>query len=88
MTAQQIQTIGNALARPGRLGDGGDRARVRGRRSGLGVAAAALSAGPALVGKAVVAVFGEDEMIQQRNAEQISQLRAAVWSGRDLRGSA
>jgi hypothetical protein len=35
----------------------------------LGVAAAALSAGPAVVGEAVVALSGEYEMIQQRNAE-------------------
>jgi hypothetical protein len=79
MTAQQIQTIGNALAdRPGRLGNGGDRARVGGRRGGLGVAAAALSAGPALVGEAVVALFGEDEMIEERNAEQITASRSRL----------
>ena len=31
-------------------------------------------AGPALVREAVVALFGEDEMVQQRNAEQIGRL--------------
>jgi hypothetical protein len=39
---------------------------------GLGVAAAALSAGPALVGEAVVAFFGENEMIEERNPEQFA----------------
>jgi hypothetical protein len=60
--------------RSGRLGDGGDRAGVGGCRGGLGVAAAPLSARPALVGEAVIAFFGEDEMIEKRNAEQFSGL--------------
>ena len=58
-----------AGCRSGRLGDGGDWTRPGGRRRGLGVAAAPLSAGPALVSEAVVAFFGENEMIEKRNAE-------------------
>jgi hypothetical protein len=91
MTAQQIQTIGNALGcRPGRLGDGGDWARAGGRRGGLGVAAAALSAGPALVGEAVVAFFGQNEMIEEGDAEEFTGLAqpfgqdAIFGTGRDV----
>ena len=63
-----------AGGRSGRLGHGGNRAGVGGRRGGLGVAAAALSAGPALVGKAVVTLLSEDEMIEKRNAEEFTRL--------------
>jgi hypothetical protein len=91
MTAQQIQTIGNALAADlVAWGTAAIGLALGGRRGGLGVAAAALSAGPALVGEAVVAFFGEDEMVQQRNAKQISRLAepfgqdAIFWAGCDI----
>jgi hypothetical protein len=93
MTASQIQTIGNALAADlVAWGTAAIGLALGGRRGGLGVAAAALSAGPALVGEAVVAFFGEDEMVQQRNAEQISRLAqpfgqdAIFWARRDIAG--
>jgi hypothetical protein len=75
MTAQQIQTIGNALAADlVAWGTAAIGLALVAAGSRLGVAAAALSAGPALVGEAVVALFGEDEMIEQGNAEQFSRL--------------
>ena len=78
--------------RPGRLGDGRDRARTRGRRRSLGVAALALSARPALVGEAVVVFFGEDEMVKESNPEEVAGLAqsfgqdAIFGTGRDVPG--
>ena len=67
MTASQIQTIGNALA--------SDLVARWGR---LGVAAAPLGARPALVGETIVALVGKNQMIQQRNAEQVCRLAQAL----------
>src|SRR5690606_7017878 len=61
-----------ASYRLSRLGDGRDRARTGGRRGRLGIAAASLSAGPALVGEAVVAFFGENQMIEEGDAEEVA----------------
>ena len=63
-----------AGCRSGRLGDGGDRAGVGGRRGGLGVAAAPLSAGPALIGKAVIPLLGQNQMVEEGDAEQFTGL--------------
>ena len=40
----------------------------------MGVAALALSAGPALVGKAVVPLLGLNQMIEEGNAEEVAGL--------------
>ncbi len=78
--------------RPGRLGDSGNWSRAGGRRGGLGVAAVALSAGPALVGEAVVVFFGEDEMVEESNPKEVAGLAqsfgqdAIFGTGRDVPG--
>ena len=79
-----------AGCRSGRLGDGGDRAGVGGRWGRLGVAAAPLSAGPALVREAVIALFGQNQMIEEGDAEQFTGLAeplsqdAIFGTGRDV----
>ena len=60
--------------RPSCLGNGRDRACAGGGWRRLGVAAPALSAGPALVSEAVVALFGQNQMIEEGDAEQFTGL--------------
>ena len=74
--ASDLHQLGQCTVRGyHRLGSRRDRHRAHGLSRALGVAHAPEQlhlSGPALIGKAIVAILTEDEMIQERDAQQLS----------------
>ena len=68
----------SARHRPGRVGDGGYWHRTRSGRRRVGIAADPLSSRPALIREAVIVVIGQNQMVEERNAEQFARVAQAL----------